>query len=115
MTMGFAVAIAVAFLVIAAGYQQQGLAETNEKLVQRVGNQIQQELIVASGVRDGYRRSVSLPEQVGGRPYSISGSGTLVTIRSGDALATVRVPEFSGSWSPGDNVVLKEDGELIVT
>jgi len=77
-----------------------------------LGRQIQDELILAATVHEGYERSFTLPERVDRFDYIVTTSGTLLTIDSGRFTQSFRIPEVSGSLQIGINTIINQGGTL---
>ena len=103
-------------LIIGATYQD--IAATTQKkeflLVQDVAYVVQNELVLAAQVEDGYHRSFLLPALLNGRTYSATIVGNSVTISTQKATYSVRIPSVQGSLAKGMNNITKEDNIVVL-
>lgn len=68
---------------------------------------IQNELVLANQVEDGYSRSFFLPERLDGQQYSLTTSNNSLTITTQKASYSVRIPQVEGTIAKGMNNITK--------
>ena len=78
-----------------------------------VGYTIQDELIAAMGVEDGYHRVFTVPEKADRFSYTLTSDATSVSLTSGSMTMTFDLPVYVGNISKGMNAITK-DGALTV-
>ncbi len=76
---------------------------------------VQQELLLAAGLEDGYRRNFTLPFDVAGQPYAIAEDGEVLTLALSDGRSwSARHPLVTGAFTHGTNIIRKQDGVIHV-
>ena len=114
--MGFSTFMLVVFLII--GVHQLNEASTQRDLseVLDIANSVQQELLTAASVSDGYRRVFTLPQEIGNQPYTIGlANGTdysVITFETAKRRYSVRTPQCNGTILRGANAITKTNGSL---
>ena len=113
---GTACLIFTVFTTIAFYYLNQYNYEQKIQLVNNLGFKIQQEISLAGSVSDGYQRSISIPERVGNKGYTITLYTNSFSINYSDEYtAEFPIPNISsGSLQPGTNVITKLDGNISI-
>jgi hypothetical protein len=109
----FAMVIGVVFLASAWGLfidtsERERLAAVND-----IGYAIQDEMILAATVTEGYARAIVIPEKAGRFTYALSNTPDSVTISSGRTTITYPIPNVTGTFVKGRNIVTN-DGKLRV-
>jgi hypothetical protein len=99
-------------LIIAASLAYKESEEQRQVTVLELGRMLQDELILASHVQEGYSRTLYLPEKIGRYTYSTYTKNTSVEIRSGKMIVTFPTPLTSGSFAKGDNIISNTGGEV---
>ncbi len=112
--LSMAIIIGALFLASAADLfgresEKQRIAALND-----VGYRIQDEVILASDVTDGYERTFIVPDRADRFTYTLSGDATSVTLRSGPVTITYPLPTISGAVTKGSNVITKRNGEVAI-
>jgi len=117
----FVIAIAVAlifgalFLAVANALLSGSAEQERYAALNRIGYTLQDELILASYVSDGYIRRFDMPERAGRFTYTLTSSTNAVTLRSGSTVITYPLPNATGTFSMGVNEIRKEDGEVTIS
>lgn len=88
--------------------EQQRLQALND-----VGFKIQDEIILAEIVEDGYVRNFTIPEKADRFTYTLTNDNDTLTLTSGQVIVTYSTPLISGSFQKGYNV-LKKNGNITV-
>jgi hypothetical protein len=79
--------------------EQQRVAALND-----VGYLIQDEVVLAASVEDGYTRTFVLPQKADRFTYTITNSNTSVTLASADVTLSYPLPMLSGNLVMGANI-----------
>lgn len=110
---GFAVLIGLLFL-LSANTLFAGVNEDQRRTaIDEVGYAIQDEIILATTVQDGYRRAILVPERADRFTYTLTSTTTAVTLTSGATIITYAHPPIIGQIQKGQNVIVK-DGDVTV-
>ena len=72
-----------------------------------VGYMIQDEIILATLVEDGYTRTILVPERADRFSYEVSSTPVSVVLTSGKVTMTYLIPNITGSVSKGHNTITK--------
>lgn len=113
------IAVAIIFSILLGVIQVTLLDKTNEKneiIFREKALTIQNEINLASSASDGYRREFYIPEKIIGKDYEISIIDDFIYMKTFDekyALA-LEIPKINGSFIKGENILKKEDGEIIL-
>ena len=105
----FAIALVVIGFYIQKTSHEQGIA-----LLQDEAARLQQELLLASSVEDGYERNISIPLNLNGLQYSISNTNNMLTLSLADGTTyNKEIPPVVGTfWQPGINTICKTNGTI---
>jgi uncharacterized protein (UPF0333 family) len=117
MTLGVAILI---ILIIAVGSISKN--KTDEKTYYELddfGNSIQQELILAAELEDGYTRIINIPTSINGRKYNITtgSAGDYAGYLNIDYMTTTiyyPIPVVNGTLQKGYNKIRKENGSVFI-
>lgn len=108
--MAFAIIISMLFLASAAGL----LVDTSEeqRLIEMdaIGYMIQDEVILAATVSDGYERTFEVPHEAGRFSYEIANDATTITLSSGSTTRTYDIPTMTGVFIKGKNKISNSEG-----
>jgi hypothetical protein len=116
LTMGIGVALLVGFLWIGSYQLDTTLDEWRARSIDDAAASIQQELITAQRVQDGYSRTFALPRRLSNQDYTITmeaaGAFSVVTLRTPGTALSVRTPHCNGTLQPGTNTLRKDNNTL---
>jgi hypothetical protein len=112
--MGIAVIIGVLFLASANELFGRVSEEQRIESLNDVGYTIQDEVILALTVEDGYMRSFTIPQTADRFAYTINSTATGVTLTSGPVTITYPIPPVTGQFHKGINTIEKS-GTVTVT
>jgi hypothetical protein len=102
-------------LVIVAFYLEATSKDRVQMLLQDEAVALQQELLLAASVQDGYQRTVAVPDTLDGYPYAIANTGNLVTLTLPDGTNyNKEIPIVTGTLVKGPNRVRKLAGAIII-
>jgi hypothetical protein len=107
----FAVIIGVVYLASASSLLGEKSEEQRLTALNDIGYTIQDEVILASTVDDGYERTLTLPPWADRFGYDITTEpgGRAVTLTSGKVIITYDLPQVDGSFQKGKNIIRKND------
>ena len=88
--------------------EQQRVSALND-----IGYMVQDELMLAESVDDGYARNFTIPTKADRFTYAISNDAASLTLVSGVASVTYSLPQISGTLAIGRNSITK-NGALTV-
>lgn len=108
------IAISITYLWVA----NQSLADSSERVrlaaLNDIGYTLQDEIILATTVEDGYERAILVPEKAGAFTYDLTPVENAVILKSGPQTITYDLPNATGTFSKGTVVIRKTDGEVII-
>ena len=112
------VVLAFFLLFLAAISSQQGARafEQRDFLVKDVALQVQQELVLAAGAREGYERMFELPPELLNNAYTVTLEANLVQVQTvnGKHSIAFAVPTANGTIAIGKNTIRKVNGSVLV-
>jgi len=111
---GFGFIILLLFIGISNTYMANLGDEKEWNLVEDLTFKIQKEVFIASQNKDGYSRNFSLPLYLGRNDYSITIYGNNVYVISKEKEFFLRIPNATGNFVKGDNIIIKEDGQVSI-
>ena len=94
------------------GDAKRAYAEKESELVYDLALKLQEEIRAASLVEDGYARNFTIPVKLENFDYDIAVDSGFLTVTSGTAIYTVRIPSTTGSINKGPNYIRKEGGAV---
>ena len=104
----------IVILVIATFYLERSSTQRAERVLEETAIAIQQELLLAASVEDGYQRTFSVPETLEGRSFTISNTPLTLTLQLSDGWTLNKdIPLVTGMLIKGDNRI-KKDGVIII-
>jgi electron transfer flavoprotein alpha subunit len=111
--LALALTIGITYLALSADLFHDRSEQQRTAVLNDVGFQIQDELLLAASVEDGYARNFTIPLMADRFDYSITNDATSVTLTSGLTTITYSLPAFAGNLSKGTNMV-KKNGNITV-
>jgi len=114
MMMAIVIFIGTVFLGIANTSFQRTALEERIAAISDVGFTIQDELILATTVADGYTRTMIVPQAAGRFTYDLTNTPTLMYIESEKLSLTFGLPNITGTITKGENEITKE-GQVTVS
>ncbi|MFT4249897.1 MAG: hypothetical protein ACMXYD_00860 [Candidatus Woesearchaeota archaeon] len=109
---GFALLVLIGLLSTVFVVESRASQDARIQEAERIASHIQQEILLASSVRDGYRREIFLPASIHSHPYEIEISPTAVFVSVTDYQAVRSIPSVTANMTAGRNVITKEAGEV---
>ncbi len=110
----FATIIGLLFLLSAYTLFSGVNDEQRRTAVDEVGYAIQDEIILATTVQDGYQRTFLIPERADRFAYTLTSGQTAFTLTSGAIIITYPHPPITGQVEKGRNLIAK-DGDVTVS
>lgn len=112
----FAMTIMISLLLIVSYYTVIVSNERAQTQADGLADLLQKELLIAASVPDGYERTITLPPKIDRYLYSVSLSGNILEVAISDDIISNRyIPQVSGGFSLGNNVLTKENNNLVVS
>jgi len=112
----YLIVISLSFLVLiffAANFQdsyQTAKASQERELVRDLAEMVQQEIILASNMEEGYARTFYIPESLEEVSYTIENSPNAIIVRSENVDYDLPIPEVRGVLSKGANTIRSLNG-----
>lgn len=110
MLIGMAVLLMSIILVIVGGFANHKASQQKYDQMYSFGRTLQNELLLAATVHEGYSRTIYLPDRIGRYVYSISNEQDTFTLRSSGVLLNFKIPETTGTLKIGENIITNQGG-----
>jgi hypothetical protein len=110
-----AIIIGIMYLAITNQLLFSGSEEQRILALDDIGFRLQNEVIVAATVEDGYSRNITLPTLTNRFPYNISSDNTTITLTSGNVERIYEIPQINGRFQIGRNVLTKNGMVQVVS
>jgi|GEM_PF-3220862 len=89
--------------------------EQSQLLVEKEVLRVQEELLLASSVQDGYSRKITIPSKIGNYDFTIIQSESLLEFKlTNNAVYTAEIPEVNGVLQKGTNLI-KKNGIITIS
>lgn len=79
-----------------------------------VVHSVKSEILIATGVEEGYKRNFEIPEQVRGINYTIEIAYGYITAESRNHEYSIQIPPTVGVITKGENTIRKEGGVVFL-
>lgn len=112
--LGLAFLIAIAFEIASLEQLSDFRLQKENEAVKDLALKLQQELLVASTVEDGYVRAFQIPDNIENINYSLSTQNSTITVKSKNSLYIVSIPKVVGNVSKGTNTINKTGGVIYI-
>jgi hypothetical protein len=113
--MAMAIIIGMLFLASAADLFTRESEKQRITALNDVGYRIQDELILATTVTDGYERTFTVPSRADRFTYTVVSDAEAITLHSGSVIITYSLPAYTGSVQKGSNTITKINGTVSVS
>lgn len=102
--------------IAAAGMKMNQFSEKQKSdAVKDFGISIKKEFDLASVVKNGYRREIEIPQEIGQSiPYTISNSNSTLIISTEKKDYTAIIPKVKGTLSKGKNIIKKTNNSIYI-
>ena len=106
--------VAIAFEIASLDQLNDFRLQKENEAVNDLALKLQQELIVASTVEDGYVRLFWIPDNIDNINYSLSTQNSAITVESKNSIRIVPIPKVVGNVSKGTNNINKTGGVIYI-
>jgi len=114
--LGLAFLIAIAFDLASLEQLNDFRLQKENEAVKDLALKLQQELLIAATVEDGYVRVFEIPDNLDNINYSLATvKNSTITIKSKNAFYIVSIPRAIGRVGKGTNTINKTDGVIYIT
>lgn len=112
----FAMLIGAVTMVVAFDLMSEASERQRYAAIQDAGYAIQDELILAATVDDGYRRIIDVPDRADRFQYTLTtdADGAGLSVRSGQYALTFDIPPIMGEVHDGATFLIRKSGTVIV-
>jgi hypothetical protein len=92
------------------------VSENKNSEIKEIAYIIQDEVNLASKSTEGYNREFNIPNKIDGEEYYVNISGDMIIVKSIDNkhAISVPIPTISGNVVKGNNLIKKQDGNIIL-
>lgn len=111
---GFALILVTGLLYTALHVQQTTNDQAAQQALTNIADTLQQELLLAASVHDGYTRTFSLPPDAAGTAYWIDAYNNSFTAHIPGYSQPRRAPAYSGAPAPGSNTITKTNNTITI-
>ena len=112
--LGLAFLIAIAFELASLDQLNDFRLQKENEAVKDLALKLQQELLIASTVEDGYFRVFQIPDIMDSINYSLSTQNSTITVKSKNSLFIVSIPKVVCNVSKGINIINKTGGVIYI-
>ena len=113
--LGLAFLIAIAFEIASLEQLNDFRIQKENEAVKDLALKLQQELLIASTVEDGYVRVFEIPDKLESVNYSLTTQNSTITVKSKNSLYIVSAPRAIGNASKGTNIINKTGGVIYLS
>lgn len=110
--LGLAFLIAIAFEIASLDQLKDFRIQKESEAVKDLALKLQNELLIASNVEDGYVRIFEIPDKLENVNYSLTVQNSTVSVQSKNAFYIVSIPRTTGNLSRGANKINKTGGVI---
>lgn len=111
----FASIFIIILLVIAIAFLTESQNKKTDNYFDSFANDIQEEIIITSQMRDGYYSIINIPETINNHRYLLNNTETYFFIEYKNRRITRYIPHIEGRLRFGENTIKKENGKVIIT
>ena len=112
--LGLAFLIAIAFELASLEQLNDFRLQKENEAVKDLALKLQQELLIAANVEEGYLRIFEIPDNLEGINYSLSAQNSTITVKSKNAFYLVSIPRVVGNVNKGTNLINKTNGIIYI-
>ena len=107
--------IVIGLAAVAINYVTATLQDEAATQASDLASVIQQELITASEMHQGYHHELDLPALLKRNDYTITNTDTDFTITQAGLTITLNTPPINGTLIKGTNIINTENGTITIT
>lgn len=104
------------FFIIGAAQMHGAAGERNLNELNDIALSLQQEMVTALSVHDGYERTFSIPYTIANEPYQVQivndTAVAVITLQWKGLQQSIRAPQCTGTLLLGPNTITKENGTV---
>ena len=110
-----AIAVLVGIIYLVSATSLFGAVSEDQRIssLDDIGYMVQDEVLLAESVDDGYSRSFVIPSSADRFAYVLSSDATSITLTSGARTITYPLPPVGGTFQKGKNIIAK-NGNITV-
>ena len=112
--LGLAFLIAIAFEFASLDQLNDFRIKKENEAVKDLGLKLQQELLIAATVEDGYARTFTIPDTLDRINYTLTTKNSTITVESAHGRFIVSIPKAVGNVSRGANTINKTGGVIYI-
>ena len=101
-------------LGLLSSWHRDSSNEYRQSRIRLLGYEIQEELILASEVHEGYNRTFVIPEKILNYNYTINNTFNRLILSSHDEEFYFPIPLVQGNLSKGENNILNKGGVVVI-
>lgn len=109
---GFALLILIGLLSTLVYIQSQSKQDVRIQQTEELAQRLQQEILLANSVHEGYVRVIRLPASIDSQPYEVELADTAVFVRIAGYEAIRSIPSVNGTLSVGENTIQNIQGTV---
>ena len=110
----FATAMIVIFMFVYSEMYQDSLREKQTILFSDFGASLQREMMTAAYAKEGYLRTLDIPEDLDGYDYEILVVQQTLIINASHASGAYIIPNSTGQFVKGQNTLRNIDGSICI-
>lgn len=104
--------VVIVFIIVFSTMISNDNIDKKKVIMKDFGYYLQNEFIMASKAKQGYKRSFILPYSVEGVKYNVYINDTLLVIDYFDNFFTLRIPQTNGQPKIGNNIIIHNEDTI---
>lgn len=112
MLVGTIMTICLSLLGVMVYYNNAHTDEKNDEAAVNLLEYVQEEVILATKMKDGYIRNFQIPQKINSETYTIAVQQNTLTVVFGDKEYLRIIPTISGDMNISNNVIRKINGNV---
>ncbi|MGM5482418.1 MAG: hypothetical protein ACQESF_03055 [Nanobdellota archaeon] len=106
----------IIFLGVLHNYSSEISKDKEEKTFSDFGVYLQNEIILASEVKNGYKRFIDIPDKINSLEYTITNTkkSFKITSSKSDMEFFYHIPKIKGDINKGNNKIIKQKGVVYI-
>ncbi|MFH1770226.1 MAG: hypothetical protein ABH828_01580 [archaeon] len=111
---GIGIVLSMMFIGVLIFFLQDTNQDRKDSEMEHFAMQLQNEIILASEVHEGYSRQIYLSSQVGKYDYKINNTENHLILEYDESVLSYRIPKTVGKLQKGLNTIKNMGGEVVV-